>query len=461
MTAAMHPSVSGRARSTPAFPVFALTVVACTAPRFPSAPAPRAPKVAQSSTVLPASSEVFLVDVNGLGLFREEEAAARKVVTTWARRQGWKVVEVDKASRILARARAGLDVKSSERCGLPLHESLARERYAKELGATATLDADVGCDAKAGHCTLRTTAYDRLGFDGELVADFEGPYERGKPWPEALHAGLAHLKPRIREDKNKNEILGIGVVASAAPRREKLSLQTRPMGTVDLIPQQAFEGHLSVASGENALKECFAGSPDSSSSLVEIREDGSVGRCEVLGAEKPAALCACEALLQHASGSSPIRGRRAWVEIHYAPGDTVLESSALLSSSITTHLRSFQDSRGQKRYEPMVSDPSIAHWEPPSGHDIELCFSDLSEVKKRVASVAVTFDSVGKASQIEFSSQEGDPFAPAQLACVERAFLKSQSPCPKTSTSTAHAELRVFSRPPKAVPRASAEGGSP
>ena len=159
----------------------------------PAVPAPAATSASSSSPgpAQPQAQLTLLIKVEGLGLFRDENLEAARLVADFARKRGLKVVDPEVAHRAFELARVGKDPVRGENCGRPLSESDSESRYQAMLGASGKLVVSVGCDK--GACSLRLWTFDELGFFGEQISSLSSSYASNLPWRQALTQALASM----------------------------------------------------------------------------------------------------------------------------------------------------------------------------------------------------------------------------------------------------------------------------
>lgn len=407
-----------------------------------------APVVAPPASPSPAASGPVLVvgALEGLGLFGSEIAEAEDSIAAWARAHGHRVVDPAHAREIYARARAGRDAKTGEACGLPLSRWRATSRWKEALGAEGQLDAHVACDEETAGCRLEVTAREGIGFDDDVLADHAAPFDARAPWRDALRRALGALVPR-RDDAGAGGLGLVGGLGSdeVRARPERLDFSAWPARAMDREKDMKQALTFSGAEGTMPLRACFF-EGGSAELLVDVDDRGNVARCESRTVDDVVPTCACAAFIAHANGGPPIRGKRANVGVHFQPADMVARWGALVTASVRTYLESYKDRRGETLWRPAVSQRTISEWEPPGSEVVTKCFADVPVAASFRASVRVTFDAAGRATDVALRAAGATPLSDSQSACLRGAFLQSRAPCPGAPSATALAEVAVAVR---------------
>jgi hypothetical protein len=181
--------------------------------------------------------------------------------------------------------------------------------------------------------------------------------------------------------------------------------------------------------------------------LVEIDARGKVTRCESRDAADAVSSCTCDAFTRHAVGAPAIRSNRAFVVVHFSPPSVVTSWGAVVEAHVDMHLEKYRGRRGEDRWRTVVSDRSIADWEPPRDDRVESCFSDATQRGRVEVGVRVTFDATGHATAVDAQGRKPATLSSTRRACLENAFRNSRAPCPATPISTADASVVATIRP--------------
>ena len=383
---------------------------------------------------------VLVEPIEGLGLFRDENQAAMEVVSAWAQRQGLKVVPVQKAEQVLQRARAGQRIDTGEQCGRPLPRWSAVERYQRALGVEGRLGTNVICDGRPRRCELHLSVVGLGGrLDGETLLDQQARFDWNQPLSTALPRALATLKPVPPGEGGLGLLGGLGS-GKVQARSEVLELGTRPALASDA---SSVAGPLTLTT--DLLKACLNPAGGNLDLLAAVDARGHVTRCEPRGGDEPGSLCACEVALKSARATA--RETRAYLNIRWAPADLVTPWNAVVSASTRTYLDEYRTGKGESRWRPSVSDPSISDWEPPPDAALARCFVDVATRQTTGAAVTVHFDGRGVATSVDVLPSKKRPISETQVACVQQAYLASRAPCPDLPSSRARAHLEVVVRP--------------
>lgn len=416
--------------------LLALVAVSCAT----GAPAP--PRTVANPTPAAALDRTLLVDFEGLGLLEGERAEANTRVVEWARSNGFRVVNSERARRVLARARAGLDARSGAACGRPLSNWAGALRWRDLLRAEGRLRASVHCEAR-GVCTLELTALDEVGLLGHAQAEFTAPFDTALPWRDALVRALAGLAPAPAQPMGGLGIRGSGPPQNVRARRAELSWKTSAASAVDR--HEPFRDAVSISSaGVSSIRGCLD-VVEEAELLLAVDDLGRIAGCESRNADDTAASCACAALRSHATAAASIRGKRTFIHIRHRPADVVTTWGGLVEAFVNIYTERYTTPTGAQRFRAAVTDPSIAEWAPPTGGTLARCFADMPSTAARAVSVLVTFDGRGEAVSVAAASTPA--LTMPQEACVKSAFLRSRAACPSTPSSTARAVVHVGARP--------------
>lgn len=409
------------------------------------------PRASGTFDVAPASSAppIMIDNLDGLGLFDDELGEARAILATWARTRGFAVVDPGQTSTVLARAALGQDVRTGAACGRPLRTSLARTRWASELGGGRRLTAFVRCDDATRSCVLHV-AVRGSGWDDDPTIDaasrsgWRAPFDASAPWGDALPRALAALAPAPADDLMGG--FGVGSTSGkevrAAP--EHLAFSTVPARASDSAETFADAVELPASSGLSALRACMVAS-DGTELMVSSDADGRVTRCVGRGGSDAAALCACALFTSQGTVKAAARAARFYVRVGYRPADVVAQGKAVVSAHVRTHLVKYPIANGQVRWRPSVSDPSIEDWAPPPDWALTACFADLASGAFHFR-VRTHFDAGGHPTNAVAEHTAGESPTPAQVACLEHAFLASSAPCPAAASTHADVEVTVVAR---------------
>jgi hypothetical protein len=392
-------------------------------------------------------ARLWIDSIGGLGLFSDESYAVERQVAAWAVARGWNVVDPAAARQALERAKVGQDPQSGAACGLPLSRFLALRRWGPWFGAQGRIDADVDCDDKSHACDLIVDVNDDLEQEGERLAKFVAPFDARAPWPEALSRAFGALAPAAGGEPEG----GLGVVGGilggneVRAKPERLTFSARPARSQD-TNYDAFAQALSFPDGQAPLRACFA-TEDSAEMLVEVDARGKVIRCESRDAADALSSCTCDAFTRHADGAPAVRSHRAFVVVHFSPPSVVTSWGAVVEAHVDMHLEKYRGRRGEDQWRTVVSDRSIADWEPPRDDRVESCFADATQRGRIEVGVRVTFDATGRATAVDAQGRKPPTLSSTRRACLESAFLHSRAPCPATPISTADASVVATVRP--------------
>ena len=428
---------------------------ACAAPR-PLRPSPSQPIAHAPTTNTPGSTTVrppaareplaLLIRVEGLGLFRDENLEAARLVAAWARQRGLKVEDPDTAERIFATARAGKEPTRGEVCGTALADFEAKIRYQKELGTNGELVASVGCTEAS--CSLRMWEFDDLGFDGDQVLSLSSPYAANLPWRQALAQALGAL-PNVPIDAAKDDgVGGLGLVGGISEERvvahpEVLEWSVRTARDWEPIEDSSERTSLRLDDGKKALRRCFGDQGSSAELLVEVDRSGKVVRCESRNADSASAVCTCRAFVDHGHGSEALRSLRMFVGVHFAPADVVTPAHAVVAVTSNTYLVEYRSRRGDPLWRPAVSDPSIEAWDPPQTFSFARCFGQSKDSRDRAFRMKVEFDAKGSVVRSSVVAAAPDALSQSERDCIEQVMRSASAPCPAVATSSAELAVQV------------------
>jgi hypothetical protein len=419
----------------------------------------RAPPVALATRAAvvraPTVTVPLLVEpLDDMGLFRDERDLAELGLFAWGQAQRFSLVPIERTRAILDRAAAGQRVETGEACGAPLPLWRAKARYAKELGAAGSLRAIVLCDAKAHGCHLDVDVLDTLEFGADYLASYRAPYDSKRPWAEAYALAIVGLAPAKDGDDSGGLLIGdlrAGLAGDArAVEPESLVVEARHAEAN--APSDAAPSSIVFKGGISALRACFGADDDSVDPLVAVGGDGAITRCEPEDGGGASSVCACKVLMSRGEVAPALRGARAWVSIRFRAGDTTTRSGRVVGSSVDEHIERGVDHRGTSVFKTRVSDPSIADWHAPASSAIDRCFVDLDGTREVHATLTVHFDAVGKANAVDVEPRKSGAPTADETACVQKAMLASQVPCPAAPTSWAKAHLVVRTYPARHAP---------
>jgi hypothetical protein len=412
----------------------------------PAVPAPTATSASSSSPgpAQPQAQLTLLIKVEGLGLFRDENLEAARLVADFARKRGLRVVEPEVAHRAFELARVGKDPVRGENCGRPLSESDAESRYQAMLGASGKLVVSVGCDK--GACTLHLWTFDELGFYGAQISALSSSYASHLPWRQALTQALASMPmTSTTEDDGKG---GLGYLTGdmvqnvVVAHPETLGWGIREARDWEPIGDPSDPSNLQMTDGKEALRRCFGDRDNIAELLVAIDPRGKVTRCESRNADSASDMCACNAFLVRGRASEALRGKRVFVSASFSVADIVTPAHAVVDVRVNTHLVSYRSRHGESLLRPLVSDSSIEAWDPPQDFPIARCFAQNKDGRDRGFRIKVEFDSVGKAPRAQVVESK-PPSSESETACLERAFRDAAAPCPAVKASSAEALVWV------------------
>lgn len=388
----------------------------------------------------------YVLSTEGLALFEEERAEAAALVAAWAEKEGIRFVPVERAREVFARARSGKHAETGEACGRALSVFSARERWFPGLGAEGTLTAIVSCRRDSDACRLVVEARDRLDWDGEVVLERIAPFDREKPWREALPLALAALEAPSEGDGMGGLSGGIfgtaGGVVEAKP--ERLHLSVRKARATDTLEAGATKDGLTFPKGMAPLRACFEEEGTGGDLLLEVDGRGRVARCESRAANDEQTRCVCAAVLEHARAKPSLRSRRLYAGFDFRPADVVTPADGLVTASINTHIDVHRNRHGNQRWRPDVSDPSIAEWRGPEDA-LERCFLDVTEPGERGGIVTLRFDAKGRATSVDVEPDKRG-LSEEQRVCVARVLKRAEAPCPAMEGATARGRVRVTVR---------------
>jgi hypothetical protein len=438
--------------------VLPLAITVACGVRRPARPGPAQPMAAQPAAIVPSAAApeskavseqraqeqlTLLIHVDGLGLFRDENLEAARMVADWARRRGLKVVDPDAAERVFAPARVAKEPTSGESCGCALSDFKAKTRYQNELGANGELVASVGCTEAS--CSLEIRTLDELGFFGKELLSLSSPYAAKLPWRQALARALSAL-PNGATDAEGTGGLGLldgtgdGRVV-AHPERLKWSLHSardwEPIG------DKTAQTNLTLAGKKETLRRCFGEGDGGAELLMEVDQRGKVARCESRVADDASSMCACQTFTAQGRADDALRGKRMFLEVYFSPADVVTPKRAVVEVLSRTHLVPYRDRHGKALWRPLVSDPSIDNWDPPSNYSIARCFATNQDGRERSVQMTVEFDAKGKVVRTQAANSKPHPLSQTERDCIERVFRSATTPCPAVSTSTAQVVVQV------------------
>jgi hypothetical protein len=410
---------------------FVFLVLLASAP----APAEDTPHVTPPFEVL-ADTPFLIEPVSGLGHNRLEEAQSRRIVAEWAAGKGIVHVDADRATEWFAAAARGEDPRTGKACGRKLSDYVAETRWWDMMGARGSLASTIQCSN--GDCVLILSAIDGAGFDGAERARWSAPFDETRPWHEALGDALANLAPGSPERGG-----GVsGIIGGESPKvvaePERLSVSLRAATGWDHF---SLRKDALVLDGP-PLRACFPEGEGDVEALLEIGAEGSIARCESRTVDSPESACVCEALVARGNAHAASHGKRAYATITLRPAEWVTPKNQVVRASVGATREWVQVPSVGKRFLPVVSDPSIRDWDPPSEQTVETCFRKWSRGSTVKVGATIRFDEVGKATGVDFAS-DASPMDKAHASCLREALLQSEAPCPASPLTWAKAYVKI------------------
>lgn len=389
------------------------------------------------------------MDVDGLGLLREERLVAQQILASWAQTRGFRAADPELVERMLQSASAGRNVKTGELCGRPLGTWEIKKRYRRELGVDADMHAYVDCERKKGTCQLHVSIYPGFNSDLEPLLSEAAPYDIHLPFADALKKALDSLKPPLpdSDDGGMGALLGSIETGKVQARPEQFEVRVSPALASEQSKSEAFKGALEFPGGLAPAHACFGAHGGDVDSLAVVDKEGRITRCESMESEDPLNLCWCQAVMKFARIKAAVRDTRLLLGARMQPADVLTPWNAVVSSSTRTHIIQYKDAQGEWRFRPQVTDPSIEGYRPPPEHALNSCFADVAQRGKLSAFVTTSFDSQGKATAVAVRESGKGILSNQQRSCVEQAFLSSQAPCPAVQQTTSRVEFWVTVRP--------------
>jgi hypothetical protein len=386
--------------------------------------------------------------VEGLGLFNDERAKSRELISAELRRRGVPLVDQPSLDRALALAAEGRHPLTGAVCGKRLHPYDAVRRWAEALHLTGVANSSVWCSPEKP-CELSvyssSLAPGVTGLQLKTVFDAEGPalvaLEKALPTLAAPpKAGGGDLFGSLGSRNAPVQVDDLLVTrASRADQRDRRS----PREVKDAFPQ------LTVA----AVSSCLAPNDDGASVLAEFDATGRLARCQHGGAEEASVTACLCGRLEGLGPQSTFAGSRWSTSFHIDRRDKLNRDGRLvLSASWNTWTRP-KVTPGEKfpRFEERVEDPSLRGWSPGSSRLVAGCFEGRTEPGRVSSRWAVWFDEQGRATKV--AEQKGWPPLEVDVAkCVSRLLMTAQAPCPARGNLWAMADLHVTLRDPNAPP---------
>lgn len=409
--------------------------------------------------------------VSGLGFFHDERERSQQLLAAGLAQRGVETAPPD-IERAWALAAEGKSPLTGQACGMPLSRAMARKRWGALLGVDGAVSSHVWCGQDGG-CELSVTGWP-LNEDADRLR-LLAPFERDVEAFAALQTAVAHLAAPPKSEGGG----GLGLIGGLAgpqdvQRDDRLDVRAwladararRP--DAGAVPDPAVEG-LEVAQ----LAACLPPGDDSVSVLVDLRDDGSIARCE--GGESDAAqagACAC-GLLSRAKPAAALFGARWYLSLRLDRRDQVTPDGKLVVVGWwRTYIERYRV-EGDKypRFRPKVEHPSIADWTAPPARLTTACFTGaFAEPGRLNTRWAVWFDARGRPTRIV--EQKGFRALPKDVAaCVAESLKTAQAPCPSRANLWAMADFSVEARDPTVPPPSmndllqkkvdAADGGAP
>jgi hypothetical protein len=378
---------------------------------------------------------VYVTDVDGLMLFDTEKLEAANMVATWARTAGFLVEDPQRTREVFARAARGQDVVTGKACGAPLWKLPAAERWRKELKAKGRIEVGAYCTPT---CWLMVNVSEGLDIgmaDAGRTAFYAAPYDPTKPWRSELPAALAH----VFDWHGPGEP---GTPMSQVPGSKALAGIPDLAFAVEGAPDPEVPPAL-VTAAESCVGVGAAGV------LIEIDRGGKVTHCEHddrhIIANVAGATCVCSALGGKVLGGGKGLVSRHPVGISGRETPTVSKTGA----KVTVYARAARAQDPMTHlYEPIVTDKSIAEWEPGTlGDELRPCFASATDDTKVEAAFTLEFDGTGAATKVAITRTAGT-LTPAMQTCAEGVLRKVVAPCPAVPHATAQGEFTAGYRKP-------------
>lgn len=416
--------------------VVVVVVAGCAAPRTP-APVDRAP--APRWVVSPT---------HGLGLFKDEQQRGAQLVSTWLDARSIPVA--DRATLDgLALATRGRSPLTGEACGRPLSLHDAVRRWGAALGLAGTVSSSVWCPADRAACELSLSAYP-LEETAQRFR-FEAPLERQGALLTAFEAAVAKLAPPPPTDGGVGGLGLLGAMGNRDVRRAD-ELEVRVSVADRRAPLDGGVPAGPAVTVEQAVT-CLGADDDSAALLIDVDGVGTVSRCEAEYEDRQDEQTACLCGQLTRAGPQPsLAGRRWHVSFFVRRRDHLSRDGRFVVSAYwNTHLVRVKTDHGFPRFEERIEDASLKGWSPAPARLAEGCFGGRTEPGKIASRWAVWFDARGNATKVE--QQKGyEPLEAQTTACVARALMTSQAPCPSRGGLWAMADLHVTLRDPNEKP---------
>lgn len=368
---------------------------------------------------------VVVRDVEGLHLFADEQLDAKKLITTWARGAGLSVEDPERTTLIFERAALGQHAVTGQACGAGLWQTPAAERWRAELKGRARIHAGVACRDRCWLWLEISEGLDPGSADAGRSAAYAAPYDVSKPWRTELAVRLLQLA--YRRDAEAPFEGGILKSATVDP-------SFAPDEDAPPLPPAL----------ERTTRACL-GTSGAVGVLVESDAAGVVARCEsdesTIIANRKVVPCVCDALAGQAVGAP---GARTGLVI----ADEEKAVTTKRGHAVRVVARAAREQNPTtKQYEPIVTTPSIAEWEPPREWVLAPCFASATGATPIEARVDIEGDATGAVGSVHLSSVTGT-LTTAMQTCVKQAFSAIKVPCPDAPTWRATAELGVeFAQP--------------
>ena len=402
--------------------------------------------VASSAPVSRPASGWDVEPVSGLGLFADEDARGQELVFAELSTRDAGVVPLEVTRRAWKLAREGKNPLTGAECGKPLYPFQARQRWGLALGVTGTFASYASCERDGG-CELKVYGRplkEEEGPGGELAA----PLAREGNAMTALASAVSRLAPPPTSEGGGSDLLG-GLAGSSSPVRTEDRLVVRAWPADARARNQGNDEQAPFPT--LTLQHVQTCTDDSALLLIEVAANGALTRCE---GEEPEAPCAC-GQLQRLAPASWLSGQRWSVSVRIEHKDQLTSDGKLVLSAYWNTYLQRVDVPGQKypHYEPKVEDPSISAWSTGSHRLATDCFANSFSSPGSINSRwAVWFDGVGRPTKVV--EQKGFALLPKETAaCVKRALMLAQAPCPSRAGLWAMANLSVTARDPSAPPK--------
>ena len=363
-------------------------------------------------------------------LFDTEKLEASTMVADWARKVGFTVEDPKRTRELFARAARGENVMTGKSCGAPLWKLPAAARWRTEIKAKGRIEVGAYCTPT---CWLMVNVSEGLDIglgDAGRTAFYAAPYDPTKPWRTELPVALAHAFDWHGPGEP-------GTPLGQVPGSKVLT------GTPDVAFAVEGASGLQILPGlARAAEACV---PESAVGvLLETDRGGRVTRCESedrhVITNVAGATCVCKLL-----GGKTLGGGTGTITRTAA---SVSAPDASFASKSGAKVRVYaRASRAEDPmthlYEPIVSDRSIAEWEPNNlGDQLGHCFAGAADDTKVDGAFTLEFDGSGATSKVAITRTTGT-FTPAMQTCTEGVLRKVVAPCPAAPHTTAQGEFTV------------------